>query len=77
VQVGLVLMAGAVGLLFISGRVQEEISQPFYAFGVLALTVGVGFVASAAASFLLSRRLGLLDSAVRARHTDTAPNPGS
>jgi hypothetical protein len=32
---------------------------------VLALALGVGFVASAAASFLLSRRLGLLSPVPR------------
>jgi hypothetical protein len=65
VQVGLVLMAGALGLLFISRRVIEEVAQVVLAGGVLALALGVGFVASAAASFLLSRRLGLLSPVPR------------
>jgi hypothetical protein len=61
IQVGLVLGAGALGLLYVSGRVLPEVAQPLFALGVLALAVGVGFVASAAASFLLSRRLGLFE----------------
>jgi len=61
VQVGVVLAAGALGLLFVSGRVIEDVAQPLFAIGVLALTVGVGFVVSAGASFLLSRRLGLIE----------------
>lgn len=73
VQVGIVLAAGAIGLLYVSGRVMEEISQPFFAFGVLALMVGVGFVVSAGASLLLSRRLGLFESMAPSRdHTDSA-----
>ena len=60
-QVGIVLAAGALGLLFVSGRVIEEVAQPLFAVGVLALTVGAGFVVSAAASLLLSRRLGLFE----------------
>jgi len=67
VQVGVVLAAGALGLLFVSNRVIDEVAQPLFAVGVLALTVGAGFVVSAAASFLLSRRLGLLDTAAPPR----------
>jgi hypothetical protein len=60
-QVGIVLATGGLGTLFVSGRVIEEIAQPLFALGVLVLALGAGFVVSAAASFLLSRRLGLLD----------------
>jgi hypothetical protein len=73
VQVGLVLASGALGLLYVSGRVIDEIAQPFFALGVFALMVGVGFVVSAGASLLLSRRLGLLDQTSPSReHADTA-----
>jgi hypothetical protein len=61
VQVGIVLAAGAMGLLYVSGRVEQEIAQPFFALGVLGMTIGAGFIVSAGASILLSRRLGLLD----------------
>jgi hypothetical protein len=60
-QAGVVLATAAIGVLFVSGRVLEEIAQPLFALGVLVLAIGVGFVVSAAASFLLSRRLGLLE----------------
>jgi hypothetical protein len=61
VQAGVVLGAGGVGLLYVSGNVVEEVAQPLFAIGVLALAIGAGFVVSAAASFLLSRRLGLFE----------------
>ncbi len=67
VQIGVVIAAGALGLLFVSGRVIEEVAQPLFAIGVLALALGAGFVVSAAASFLLSRRLGLFDPPARPR----------
>lgn len=70
VQVGIVLMMGAAGLLFVSMRVIEEVSQMLFAIGVLALAVGAGFVVSAVASFLLSRRLGLFEP-VAAPHEST------
>jgi hypothetical protein len=60
-QVGIVLATGGLGTLFVSSRVIDEISQPLFALGVLVLALGAGFVVSAAASFILSRRLGLLD----------------
>jgi hypothetical protein len=62
VQAGVVLAAGGLGLLFVSNRVVDEVAQPLFAIGVLALAVGAGFVVSAAASFLLSRRLGLFEA---------------
>lgn len=78
IQVGIVLAAGAIGLLYVSGRVLEEVAQPFYVLGVLALTVGVGFVVSAGASILLSRRLGLMNPLPSpGGQTESAPNPNS
>lgn len=61
-QVGVILVAAALGLIYVSGRVIEEIAQVLFGFGVVALAVGAGFIVSAAASFVLSRRLGLFDS---------------
>jgi hypothetical protein len=68
-QAGLVLAAAGFGFLFVSGRVIEEVSQVFFAVGVLALAVGVGFVVSAAASLLLSQRLGLLGAGSAREHS--------
>lgn len=61
VQAGLVLSALAVGLVFVSNRlVIPEIGEVFYTVGVLLLAMGIGFVLSAAASYVLSQRLGIL-----------------
>ena len=59
VEAGFVLVAAGIGLLFVSGRILPEASQPIYVFGVLGLSVGIGFIVAAAVSFALSRRLGL------------------
>jgi len=69
VQIGLVLAAGAVGLILVSRRLIEEVAQIFFAAGVLALALGVGFVVSAAASLLLSQRLGLLGTPAAREHS--------
>jgi hypothetical protein len=59
IQVGVVVAAAALGLLIVSGRFTGEAAQELFAMGVIALCVGAGFIASAAVSILLSRRLGL------------------
>jgi hypothetical protein len=59
VQAGLVLFAAGVGLLVVSNNVQKEVVQPLYGFGVLFMSLGVGFVVSSFVSYVLSRRLGL------------------
>jgi hypothetical protein len=56
-----VLLAVALGLLFVSGRTVEEAREFFFIFGCLAMALGAGFTVSAAASYFLSRRLGLFD----------------
>jgi hypothetical protein len=73
VQIGVVLAAGSLGLLYISNRVVDEVAQPLFAVGVVTLTVGVGFIVSAGASYVLSRQLGLLHPATldAGRHATT------
>jgi hypothetical protein len=70
VQAGLVAATGGLGLYYVStrmaadftaGRVTEDVSQPLYTMGIFALSLGIGFVLSAVASYGLSRRLGLLN----------------
>ena len=61
VQIGIVMVALALGLLFVSGNTVEEAKQFFFIFGCVALALGAGFTVSAAASYVLSRRLGLLE----------------
>jgi hypothetical protein len=61
VQIGIVMLAVALGLLFVSGRAVEEAREFFFIFGCLALALGAGFTVSAAASYFLSRKLGLFD----------------
>jgi hypothetical protein len=65
-QAGVVLATGGFGLLFVSRRAIPEIAQPLFASGVLVLALGVGFVVSAAASYLLSRHLGLFSTDAQA-----------
>ncbi len=59
VQIGVVVACAALGMLLISANLEEEGARVLFSLGVIALSIGVGFVASAAVSNVLSRRLGL------------------
>jgi len=69
VQGGVVMIAGGIGLEIIATRATDS-AQPLMALGALALSLGVGFVASAAISFVLSRRLGLIEPRATAARSE-------
>lgn len=58
-EAGLVIMAGGIGLQYVSGHVPAEISPMLLSLGVLGVALGIGFVVAAGASFFVSRRMGL------------------
>ena len=60
VQVGVILLALGVGFLIISGRAIEEVQPVLTSLAVLGFALGVGAIVSAGASYVLSRKLGLL-----------------
>jgi len=62
-QVGIVLLLTGIGFLYVSSTFIDEPAELFRVLGVVALALGGGFLVSAAAAYLLSRRLGLLDPA--------------
>ena len=72
-QAGVVVAMAGLGLQFVSRRVPEEVSLPVSVMGALALAIGIGFVLSAAASYYLSRRLGL----VAPPAADSTSQPGA
>jgi hypothetical protein len=66
-QAGVVLAALGIGLNFLSRNVEPYRAEPIFVFSTLALSVGVGFMISAAASYIMSKRLGLLGDRVEAQ----------
>lgn len=70
-QAGSVLSAAGAGMLFVSGR-DLLLAPTLFAIGTVVLTVGIGFIASAAISYLLSQRLGLVQS-MSTRYGGEAP----
>jgi len=60
VQAGVVLAAAGIGMNYVSRRIAPDQADPVYMFSVVILSIGLGFIVSAALSYLLSQRLGLL-----------------
>lgn len=67
VQIGIILVALGVGFLVISGRAIEEVRPVLTSLSVLGFCLGIGAIASAGASYALSRKLGLLQDPPAAR----------
>jgi hypothetical protein len=61
VQTGIVMALTALGMLYLSRRIDQDVAPFFLVTGVVALAIGVGFLVSGAAAFVISRRLGLLN----------------
>ncbi|MEP6918986.1 MAG: hypothetical protein ABJC89_25315 [Acidobacteriota bacterium] len=61
VQAGVVLAIAGAGVLYVSSRFVDEAAQFFMVVGVVTLALGAGFIVSAVAAYVLSRRLGLLE----------------
>jgi hypothetical protein len=66
VQIGMVLVAAGIGMLFVRSIVPEYLQAPVV-LGVMGIAIGVGFILAAASSYILSKRLGLLDAPSPAR----------
>lgn len=66
IQFGVVVVAAGLGVLMVSSRFDAESSRAIFALGVIALSVGLGFIASAGVAVVFSRRLGLWPGAAAA-----------
>lgn len=61
VQVGVVMIALGIGFMFVRRGLEPEVQQLVGSWGTLAIALGIGFAISAAASYVISSKLGLLD----------------
>ncbi|MGH9204177.1 MAG: hypothetical protein ACRD2A_23360, partial [Vicinamibacterales bacterium] len=59
-QAGVVLVALGIGFWFVQRNVIQEVAAGFNVIGTIAVSLGIGFAASAVVSYLISVRLGLL-----------------
>ena len=61
-QIGVILLVTGLGVEVIAARAIDDVAQPIAAIGILVIAIGLGFTISAALSYLMSRRLGLLQT---------------
>ena len=72
-QSGIVVSTLGAGLIFVSrGVATDEFAQLLYGVGIVVATIGLGFAISAAVSYVLSQRLGLIQP-LSARYSGEAP----
>jgi hypothetical protein len=75
IQIGVVVAVASLGMLLVSFRLDGETAQGLFVLGAIGFCVGAGFIASAAVSLALSRRLGLWEpptaAAAHAAYADT------
>ena len=76
VQIGVIVAAAAIGMLIV-GAGFDESGEGFFAMGAILLSIGIGFIGSAAVSLLVSRKLGLWDEVQRPDSTERLSEPGS
>jgi hypothetical protein len=68
-QAGAVLTVLGAGVAIVSRNSLEEVASPLAAFGVVIISLGLGFIVSAALAYFLTRRLGLLTGSEAAPET--------
>jgi hypothetical protein len=61
VQVGIIAAFVGAGFLFLRGRISPDADMGFEVFGTLTLTLGIGFLVSGGASYVLAKYFGLLE----------------
>jgi hypothetical protein len=59
IQLGIVVVSGALGLIWVSGRFDKETAEGMFAMGAIGVALGAGFIVSALISLAVSRKLGL------------------
>jgi hypothetical protein len=64
-QAGIVLLLVGLGLIALKGEMAATDAPPLLVFGTLGLTLGIGFILSALASYGLTKHLGLINGAVQ------------
>lgn len=62
VRAGIVLVLAGISFIIMQGMFSPGLSSQLVAFGILAGMVGLGLLVSAGASYILSKRLGLLQT---------------
>ena len=74
-EVGVVMACGGGGLMFARRNLPGDLPQMMWLVAVFAISLGIGFILAAGASYLLSRHMGILGPAVSRDERTTDAHP--
>jgi hypothetical protein len=77
VEIGVVMVCLGIGIFFARTAVPAEVGLVLFAVSIVVTALGVGFVLASGASYLLSRRLGVLGGAASRQTGDADAQPGA
>jgi hypothetical protein len=78
VEIGVVMVCVGVGIFFAqTSGVQADVKQALFAVSIVVTSLGIGFVLAAVASYLLSRRMGVLGTAATRPSGGADVQPGA
>jgi cytochrome c biogenesis protein CcdA len=77
IEIGVVMVCLGIGIYFAQTAVPAEVSPVLFAVSIVVTALGVGFVLASGASYLLSRRLGILGGAASRQVGDADAQPGA
>ena len=77
IEIGVVMVCLGIGVFFAQEVAPAEVRLVLYTVAIVVTALGVGFVLASGASYLLSRRLGLLGAAAARQTGDLDAQPGA
>lgn len=77
IEIGVVMVCLGGGILLAQNNLPAEVSQVLFVVSILVTALGIGFVLAAAATYLLSRRLGVLGPAASRQTGEADAQPGA
>jgi hypothetical protein len=77
IEIGVVMVCLGGGIFVARTRVETDINLVLFAVSIVVTALGIGFVLAAGASYLLSRRLGVLGLAPSRHPGDVDAQPGA
>lgn len=77
IEIGVVMVCLGIGIFFAQNNLPAEVSRVLFVASILVTALGIGFVLASGASYLLSRRMGVLNGAASRQTGDADAQRGA
>jgi hypothetical protein len=77
IEIGVVMVCLGIGIFFAQSAVPADVRMVLFTVAIVVTALGVGFVLASAATYLLSRHLGVLGGAASHQMGDADARPGA